>query len=99
MAIGRRHRARDRPTREIDRPMERIKPFDVRPDDFGAGSGEPQVHRRSARAERIARATCRLDCRSTWGSDGAGDWIAIATRTSLLAEPTCSIRPLLDGTK
>jgi hypothetical protein len=78
--------------------MLRIEALDERPRDLGAGTREPQVHRLSLSAERIARATCRLDCLSTCGSDGAGAWIAIATRTSLHPPPGFSIRPPPGGT-
>ena len=92
------HQARDGPSRKIDRPVQRVEALEIRPDDLRVGPREPQVHRRSTSAERIARATCLLDCRSTCGSDGIGLCTAIDTRTSRAAWPTCSIRPPLDGT-
>src|SRR6266496_2730603 len=99
VSIRCRDEARDRSPRKIDCPVQWIEALYICLDDRRIGLGEPVSHRRSTSAERIARATCRLDRRSACGSDGAGVWIAIATRTSR-DEPfeKCSILPLLDGT-
>src|SRR5690348_10736731 len=99
MTISRRDEARDRSARKINGPVKRVEALQKRVSDLRVRAREPELHRWFPSAERIARATCRLDWRSTCGSDGAGVWMATVTRTSREAAPIFSIRPLLEGEK